>query len=75
LAAAAALSAALPVTVDPETHSSAGGAILAVAQEYALTTYDAAYLELTMRRRAALFSLDGLLRKAAAQAGTAVFPQ
>ena len=46
----------------------------ALARLYSLTVYDAAYLELAMRKKATLITLDAALGKAAAKAGIAVTP-
>ena len=46
----------------------------ALARQYSLTIYDAAYLELAMRKKATLITLDAALGKAAAKAGIAVTP-
>jgi predicted nucleic acid-binding protein len=64
--------AALNITVDM------GGArriltdVHAAAVRYRLTTYDASYLELALRRNLPLATLDAELRKACAVAGVAV---
>jgi predicted nucleic acid-binding protein len=42
--------------------------VLELAQEYDLSAYDAAYLELAMRKRAILGTLDKNLRRASALA-------
>lgn len=47
--------------------------VLPVAREYGLSAYDAAYLELSIRRGAAIATLDGRLQKAAKQAGVEIF--
>ena len=47
--------------------------VLPVAREYGLSAYDAAYLELSIRRGAAIATLDGKLQKAAKQAGVEIF--
>jgi predicted nucleic acid-binding protein len=47
--------------------------VLPLAREYGLSAYDAAYLELSIRRSAPLATLDGKLQKAARKAGTKVF--
>ena len=47
--------------------------ILPVARKYGLSAYDAAYLELSIRRHASLATLDGKLLKAAQQAEVQVF--
>ncbi len=49
--------------------------VYSLARLYALTAYDAAYLELAARRGATLCSHDGALRGAAAKAGVPVVPQ
>jgi predicted nucleic acid-binding protein len=40
-----------------------------LAEQYALTAYDAAYLELALRERLPLATLDAQLRAAASSAG------
>jgi predicted nucleic acid-binding protein len=47
--------------------------IFAVAKQYGLTVYDAAYLDLAIREGLPLASLDQELRRAAAQAGVSMF--
>ena len=49
------------------------GDVLPLAREYGLSAYDAAYLELSIRRRAPLASLDSKLQKAAQKAGVRIF--
>ena len=46
---------------------------LPLACDYALSAYDAAYLDLSLRHRAPLATLDGKLRKAAQRAGVQIF--
>jgi predicted nucleic acid-binding protein len=67
------LVAALPVEIDGETARRAVSDTAALARQYRLTIYDAAYLELAMRRRAALATSDNALIMAAKQAGVAIF--
>ena len=67
------LVAALPVIVDDEPSQHAGGETTALARQYGLTVYDAVYLELAMRRGAALATSDRDLAKAAKAAGVEVF--
>ena len=55
----------LPIQVDPETDTHAWGRTLRLAGRHQLTTYDAAYLELAMRRDLPLSTLDEDLRQAA----------
>ena len=57
--------AALPIAVDPDTHSHAWSETTALADRFRLTLYDACYLELALRQRLPLASLDGDLRAAA----------
>ena len=59
----------LPVTIDDETINHAFAEISALARLHGLTAYDAAYLELAIRRRAALATLDGDLRRVAVSIG------
>lgn len=59
--------AALPITVDEATKAHAFGNTLSLAREHNLSAYDAAYLELALRRGLPLATLDDKL-KAAAQA-------
>lgn len=60
---------ALPIATDDETPARAWRDVLALARAETLTTYDAAYLELAMRKAATLATKDGALR-----AGIAVLP-
>lgn len=57
--------AQLPVHVDAETDRQAWGETLLVAERHQLTLYDAAYLELAVRRSLPLATLDEDLRRAA----------
>ena len=54
-----------PIVTDTETESRAFREILALARSEGLTTYDAAYLELAVRRRLSLATLDKELIRAA----------
>ena len=60
---------ALPIEIDPVTTSRAWGVSLELAQTYQLSAYDAMYLELAMRMRLPLATLDRALRNAAHAAG------
>jgi len=60
---------ALPIEVDPETPGRALTDALALAAQYGLTTYDAAYLELAIRRGLPLATLDARLVSAAQPEG------
>jgi predicted nucleic acid-binding protein len=55
----------LPLRIDAETDIHAWGATLELAQRHQLTLYDAAYLELALRRGLPLASLDRELCAAA----------
>lgn len=60
----------LPVRlVDPPSYD----AVFALASRYALTVYDAAYLDLTIREGLPVATLDRALRRAVEQSGAAVF--
>lgn len=61
--------AGLPISVDPGDTRRAFEQILPLARQQNLTQYDAAYLELAMRRGVALATLDEKLRKAAEGVG------
>lgn len=47
--------------------------LMPLARQYSLSAYDAAYLELSIRHRAPLATLDAKLQKAAQQAGVIIF--
>ena len=58
-----------PIHIDLATANNAFDATLALADTHGLTAYDAAYLELAMRRGVPLATLDQELRAAASAAG------
>ena len=62
----------LPIETDDETGRRAGGETTALARQYGLTVYDAAYLELALRRGAALATADAALAKAAKKAAVEI---
>jgi predicted nucleic acid-binding protein len=64
--------ASLDIQVDSETDKMAWTATLGLADQFALTVYDAAYLELSIRRNLPLATLDTALQKAATQIGRQV---
>jgi predicted nucleic acid-binding protein len=64
--------AGFAITIDPVQTARAFDSVLSVARERNLTTYDAAYLELALRERLPLATLDRALRKAAKAAGVAI---
>ncbi|MGA1985367.1 MAG: type II toxin-antitoxin system VapC family toxin [Candidatus Sulfotelmatobacter sp.] len=57
--------AQLPIQVDLQTDQQAWSATLRLAERHQLTVYDAAYLELALRRNLPLATLDEELRRAA----------
>ena len=63
----------LPLIQDTQPVGEQLSNIFPVAREYGLSAYDAAYLELSMRRGAPLATLDGKLRTAAQKAGVETF--
>ncbi len=66
--------AAFPIVVDLETDSRAWRETLALSKDQNLTAYDAAYLELAIRRQARLATLDLELVSAARRLGVDVLP-
>ena len=58
----------LPIEFESQDFERSANAILPLAQQYGLTVYDAAYLELAKRRRLPLATLDEGLRRAARKA-------
>ena len=69
-----ALLAALPIAIDTDTDRHAWSDTLLLARAERLTLYDAAYLELAIRRNAELATLDRELRRAARRIGVTVVP-
>jgi predicted nucleic acid-binding protein len=61
--------AVLPISIDAETDRRAWDATLRLAERHRLTLYDAAYLELAVRRGMPLATLDQELRDAATAKG------
>lgn len=60
---------ALPIEIDRETHEHALDTTRRLASEHRLTLYDAAYLELALRRQLQLSTLDEALGAACRAAG------
>jgi len=60
---------ALPIIVEDPDTTRILGPILAVGRAHRLSAYDAAYLELAARQGLPIATQDGLLRKAAGNAG------
>lgn len=67
-----AMLAGLQIRVDEQTNSSAWTTTLALARRHKLSAYDAAYLELAIRRGLPLATLDEQLKAAATVAGVAL---
>jgi predicted nucleic acid-binding protein len=63
----------LPIAVDEETKAHAFGDTLSLAREHGLSVYDAAYLELAMRRGVPLATLDDKLKAAAEAVGVPLY--
>jgi predicted nucleic acid-binding protein len=64
----------LSIWEDAQTVSKIVSHVLPLASRYSLSAYDAAYLELAIRQKAPLATLDSRLREAAIQAGVQIFP-
>ena len=64
----------LPIEVDAETGRRALREVLSLARAEKLTTYDAAYLELAMRRTMPLATRDRALRRASRRVGVTTLP-
>jgi predicted nucleic acid-binding protein len=63
----------LPKRVEHGAPAQAFGEVLTLARTHQLSTYDATYLELSMRHGLALATLDKALLRAAERAGAALF--
>ena len=67
--------ALLEIRTDPDTDQHAWGATVQLAKRHRLTLYDAAYLELALRRDLPLATLDDELRVAGAAEGVELLGQ
>lgn len=65
----------LDVEVDEHGHRVAFDVVADLAQQHGLTSYDAAYLELALRREAPLATIDAGLARAARAAGVELLLQ
>ncbi len=66
----------LPIRVEATTKNLVRARVFPLAEQYGLTVYDGAYLELAMRERIPLITLDKDLQKAAGASGVPlVVPQ
>jgi len=61
--------AAAPIRCDPETYSRTWAETLQLARRYGLSSYDASYLELALRLKLPLATLEAQLLKAAQKTG------
>ncbi len=64
----------LEIQVEEADSNRTFGAVLALARQTGLTSYDASYLELAIRSNLPLASLDAPLRKAARARGVKLIP-
>lgn len=64
---------ALRVEVEPAHPTRALPVLTRTAREHGLSAYDASYLDLAVRTRSSLATLDATLRQAAARAGVPIF--
>jgi len=62
----------LRVTIDEDAGRAAFHTTSTLAEKHGLSVYDAAYLEVALRRRLPLGSRDGALRRAATRSGVQV---
>jgi predicted nucleic acid-binding protein len=67
------LLAVLPIHVEQETPERMLKEIISLAREQGLSTYDASYLDLAMRRGLPLATRDAMLVKAARRCGILLF--
>jgi predicted nucleic acid-binding protein len=68
------LIAQLPISIDPDANSRAWREVVDLARNEGLTSYDASYLELALRRRIPLMTLDRDLAAAAKRRGVDAVP-
>lgn len=63
---------ALPINIDPVSTDRAWGVVIELGDAYRISAYDAVYLELALRLRLPLATLDQALAAAAQQTGVDV---
>jgi predicted nucleic acid-binding protein len=63
----------LPIRIDDDTSSRAWGETIQLARTQRLSAYDAAYLEVAMRRGIPIATLDDGIKRAAKAVGVALF--
>lgn len=64
--------ARMDLAADPDSDAHAWSDTVRLAEQHALTAYDASYLELALRRRLPLATLDSALARAARAEGVAL---
>jgi len=64
---------AAPIVCDGETHAQVFSRTLQLCRRYRLSSYDASYLELSLRSAIPLATLDKDLRRATIKAGVKIF--
>jgi predicted nucleic acid-binding protein len=69
-----ALYGSLPIQTDTHFHLEAISRFQELALAYSLTAYDAAYLELALRKGLAIATFDQRLKQAAQKAGLSTIP-
>lgn len=69
----ASLLTSLPISIEPEPPGRAMSEILSLARTYRLSTYDASYLDLALRRGVSLATRDQALRRAAKHCDVKLF--
>ncbi len=65
----------LPIRIDGDCASLRRAAVMGLARQHGLSSYDASYLELALRSGASLATFDAALARAISAAGGAVFPK
>ena len=63
----------IPIVIDGETGAHAWSGTIDLGRQHALSAYDAAYLELAIRRGLPIATLDDLLRKASKKVGVKAY--
>jgi predicted nucleic acid-binding protein len=63
----------LTIIEQSQTVTHTVSSVLPLAREYGLSAYDAAYLDVAVRKRAPLATLDSTLEKAGRSAGIKIF--
>lgn len=72
IAAYAQFFSALPLSIEPSERNTVFNAVFALSRKHGLTTYDASYLEISLRRSIPIATLDKALISAAKAEGVDV---